>query len=290
MWNQGRVNVENLSEKLCAAANQANWDIVMEYYLMVMPLCVNIEFDDDDDVRQICNHNQREIQEEQKQLLLDMIIETNNVTDRIINYELKSDNFPLQINKRTSVTCTNSNVISSDFCGRDLRKHYNSKCTTKIDSYESGDDGKLSDIYVSKLDKWLNFAIDLNVPSVKRVIINLNNHSTIDTAIKELQSLIEQLSQDTVKIYAQNPSTHYFEPFTVSLLTSNCIIIARNFQKWKVCVEQDKFKLYAELLDQNIYKNSQKFEPFISLKYEKFIPRQRILWIVINYKEVLFTF
>ncbi|XP_076387408.1 KICSTOR complex protein SZT2 isoform X2 [Megachile rotundata] len=173
-----------------------------------------------------------------------------------------------------------------------------------IDRFETGEEGKLHDVYCVTLSKWFQFALELGVPSVKRHEVIINHRHAIPTIIKELETLIQNQVPDTsCRTFIQRDRQPFVEKFVLNEeSTSNdvssenkgnvdlplnvpcdfskdvpgtctkCILIARNFYQWKASFDK---KVQPELLIPKDQKVLQKFNPL--LLESNFVSRQRIL-------------
>ncbi|KRT81662.1 hypothetical protein AMK59_5321, partial [Oryctes borbonicus] len=278
LWNQGRVNIQNLCQKLCASASQAHWDIIMEYYLLVKPLCVesneNLAYQTTSCNKLAINNGM----ENHRKIILDSTLQQSNMTPRIINYELKFDKLPPYFYRKT---------VAEHFSPQRyfLREAIPKDILVKVDSFETGDEGILSGVYSLKLADWLEFAASLNVPAVKKYKVALNFQHSLNTAVKEFQNLVMQLSQDGVKTFVLEEARKIHIPFNSSKNSNECILIARNFEHWKLSVGEDSSISIGEFLNGNALKHILKFVPTVI--NDKFIPRQKILWASINCHEII---
>ncbi|GJQ67112.1 hypothetical protein Trydic_g21981 [Trypoxylus dichotomus] len=277
LWNQGRVNIQNLCQKLCASVSQANWDIIMEYYLLVNPLCVesneNVPYESSSNNLPLNN-----AMESQRKIILDSTLQQSNMTPRIINYELKFDRLPPYFYRKTVAEhFSPQKYFTRELIAKDL--------PVKVDSFETGDEGILSSVYSLKLADWLEFAASLNVPAVKKCKVSLNFQHSLNTTVKELQNLVMQLSQDAVRTFVLDEMRKIHIPFNSSKNSNQCILIARNFEHWKLSVGEDSSISIGEFLNGNALKHILKFVPTVI--NDKFIPRQKILWASLNCNEII---
>lgn len=138
-----------------------------------------------------------------------------------------------------------------------------------MNQFETGEEGKLHDIYCIKLFQWFRFALEIGVPSVKKHEVHINYRHSISTIIRELETLIQCQAPDTssrafvlkdkqpfIEKFLSNPDiTQSIEHNTSSLENEDshnlphyvpcdftkdeqetyteCILIARNFNQWK---------------------------------------------------------
>lgn len=255
---------------MSASASHAHWDIIMEYYLLTNPLCIeNKAVTTLVSKKNKFNSNTNNASEQHRKTILDSTLQQSNTAPRIINYELKFDRISAYLYRKT------------------VAEHFSpQKFLTPItvDSFETGDEGILSNVYTTKLPDWFEFAVSFNVPAVKKYKINLNYQHSLNTAVKELQSVITQLSQDSVKTFVLDEKKYIHVPFNTTKNSNECILIARNFEHWKLSVGQDASISIGEFLNGNVLKHILKFVP-IAVN-DKFIPRQKILWASINCHEV----
>ncbi|XP_046747125.1 KICSTOR complex protein SZT2-like [Diprion similis] len=69
--------------------------------------------------------------------------------------------------------------------------------TIQLNRYEVGEDGKLHEVYRTTLHHWFQFALQINVPAVKKHIVVMQRRHPIPVIAKELQSLIRGHAPDT---------------------------------------------------------------------------------------------
>lgn len=281
LWNQGRVNIQNLCQKLCASVSQAHWDIIMENYLLVNPLCTdrNVGFPQEEAPKIINDGNSiTNVTERHRKIILDSTLQQSNMTPRIVNYELKFEKLPQYFYKKSVVEHFSLDKYL-------MRESVAKEAPVKVDSFEAGDEGVLSNIYSSKLADWLRFGTNLNVPAVRKYKVVLNYQHSLNTAVKELQNLVMQLSQDAVKTFVYDEARKTHIPFNSSRNWNECILIARNFEQWKLSVGKASSTSIGDFINGNTSKHVLKFAPIVI--NNKFIPRQKILWASINSHEVV---
>lgn len=157
-------------------------------------------------------------------------------------------------------------------------------------SYESGDDGQLSEIYSKHLPDWLEFGNSLNAPAVRKHIIDVTPYLT-KVIIREIFNLLHHghgTAKTFQEIYTNCLNTidnEIFLPYTQNNFTNSrnkYIIILRNFDQWKTSVN-------SECSDNNNLQNLKHTQKFIPIYTNHiYIPRQKILWILINTDNVTF--
>ncbi|XP_018578793.1 KICSTOR complex protein SZT2 isoform X1 [Anoplophora glabripennis] len=276
LWKQGRVNIENLSQKLKGAVSQASWDIVTEYFLLKKPLCMENVIADYFSKKGPVRINSLDI-DFSKEIEFNCILELNtgkNVKESICNSGKRKEHF-LPRNKR------NRRVIPP-----------NTKTMRSVIFDETtSDTGVLSDAYSKYLPNWLEFGFSINTPSVKKQRINLANRHLPNIVIGELMNMLP----DSPKAFSaiptnclKNRSGDIFVPYIASNLIQKFVIISRNFDQWLSTISV-KDSECPDTISPQVLKHSQKFVPAIA--NNTFIPRQKILWISVETDNIIvFTY
>ena len=287
LWKQGRVNIDNLSIKLRDAISQATRDLVMEYLILTAPLC-----------------------EERNRIMLPLTAVKINTSELNLAKEVEfncilevgnKDNIKVvgrrkletifshrkrvrRVNPPTSKT---TRSITFDDYERDKELYFakmsSMKPLTKLNSFETGDDGILCNNYSKYLPGWLEFGSTLLAPSVRKQKITLTNYHLPGATIKELLSVL----QDTPKAFRSIPlrplcedNDEVFVPHDPKKFVEKCVIISRNFDNWKASTAFRGTLDYPDFMSPHSLKHTQKFVP--AAAGNKFIPRQKILWILIQ--------
>uniref|UniRef100_A0A6P7GKT9 KICSTOR complex protein SZT2-like n=1 Tax=Diabrotica virgifera virgifera TaxID=50390 RepID=A0A6P7GKT9_DIAVI len=290
LWKQGRVNIENLSEKLKSAVSQASWDIITEYYLLTNALCSEDDklkenngtasikmnpdvFNFDEEIDFNCNFNM-----ESDKYIRESVMHTEKP---------KIDHFTSKKKKnRQTIPPTFKSTINFDESIRQrelMKDRPNSLKANRLNSLESGDSGILSSIYSKYLPHWLEFGDNLNAPSLKKHKINLQNRHLPNVIIAELLSILKDSSKAFRCISTsciRNGSDDLYVPYIASSLITKYIIISRNFDHWYATVSVQDASDLPDFMSPHVLKHTQKFIPDIS--NNKFIPRQKILWISVE--------
>ncbi|CAH1982614.1 unnamed protein product [Acanthoscelides obtectus] len=289
IWKQGRVNIENLSQKMEATVSQASWDIVMEYFLLTQTVCVN----SNEKLPEKCS----KLEIDKLNLDFSKEIEFNctlsSSCDNYVRPTVYCDKPKIQqyLNRKKRIRGPLRAVAIDESDERDNFKPPVRK-KLKPNQLESGDTGRLSIVYSKYLQHWLEFGFSLNTPSVKKHKITLINRHLPTTIINELVSML----LDSPKVFRcfltnciKNESEDIFVPYVASNLIPRSIIISRNIEHWMAnvkCKSADDFPDYMS--PQNL-KHTQKFVPAIC--NNNFIPRQKILWISVeNDNIIIYTY
>ncbi|XP_066247487.1 KICSTOR complex protein SZT2-like [Euwallacea similis] len=273
LWKQGRINIENLEKKLTAAARQATWDIVTEYYLLKKPLCVE-EF-------------QENLHISRKKIEIDDL----NL-DKEIEYKCELDlTFDKNIRKRVLDSLPkklDSQFFSIKKFGKRSTVHPISVKTSRAitlekenESETTKDNGVLSIVYSKFLPSWMEFGDNLKAPAVRKQIFKLTNHHLPNLIIKQLFTMLTDQPKAFRALSTHNlnsKSEDMFVPFVSSSVIQRYIIISRSFQKWQH-MEDGSADISVALNPQNL-KHVQKFVPF--LFENMFIPRQKMFWISVE--------
>lgn len=286
LWKQGRVNIDNLSVKLREAISQATWDLLMEYLILSAPLCkeisnlvqctapINI-------TTSKLNFN--------KEIEFNCTIEVSNkdnirvVCRRMLETLFSHRKRVRRINPPTSKT-TRSITFDDYDCDKEFSfpKMSSSKPITKLTPFETGDDGALSINYSTYLPAWLEFGSLIAAPSVRKQKILFTNPHLPATTMKELLNFLP----DNPKAFwgvNSNPlsdENDIFVPHDPKRFVEKCVIICRNFDNWKASTTLRSAMDFSESMSPHALKQSQKFIPIAS--NNKFIPRQKILWILVQ--------
>lgn len=266
LWKQGRVNIENLSQKLKGAVSQASWDIITEYFLLKTPLCMENAVPDYLSKKGPVRMNSLDI-DFSKEIEFNCALELNtgrNVKESICNSGKRKEHFlPRNKRNRRFIQPTQKMMRSITF------------------EETTSDGGVLSNVYSKHLPDWLEFGFSINTPSVKKQRINLANRHLPNTVIGELMNMLP----DSPRAFSAIPtdslkskSGDIFVPYISSNLIQKFVIISRNFEQWLSTISV-KDSACPDIISPQVLKHSQKFVPSIS---NIFIPRQKILWISVE--------
>ncbi|XP_049806805.1 KICSTOR complex protein SZT2-like [Schistocerca nitens] len=168
-----------------------------------------------------------------------------------------------------------------------------------LNEYESGESGILHKMYASVINEWLEFAVQIGVPAVKRFCVTLTSRHSLSVTVKELKNLVVLNAQDTTALVFNRVTNEHqleeeedvFVPVSVSdsdihdqpRTDSKSLIVGRNLAQWKACLTDDGV-FDNDVLDPKAQKGFQKFPPLLELVEENtcFVPRQRFLFAVLN--------
>lgn len=298
LWKQGRVNMDNLSQKLKNATSQAVWDIIMEHYLLQSPLCyedvanlkgailssnkltdpnITTPFSDGDAFLEFENSE-----------LLDLSLSSKNIEIELhsgLQMETRSDSVSSRRRKRVNQFYQRSTTL-------DETKDSSTKNSfIVLNPYEQGDRGILNDVYSKAVQEWLEFGYTLATPAVKRHNVTLTNRHLTNVTVKEIQSIITHLSRENAKAFraipikTQTKGREIYVSYAPINSIQKCLIISRNFEQWKACTAFKGSLDFPELYNVNNIKHTQKFTPTVTSN-SSFIPRQKILWALIETDKV----
>ncbi|XP_056646993.1 KICSTOR complex protein SZT2-like isoform X1 [Diorhabda sublineata] len=291
LWKQGRVNIENLSDKLKLAVSQASWDIVTEYYLLRNPLCIESEKNIYDDIgTKPLNLNTEDLEfkkEIEFNCRFDMQCE---IKIRVANVEKpKWEHCISKKKKRHAIQptfkATRSITFDESFRQKELIKEKNrtQKSSVKLNAYETGETGILSVIYSKYLPEWLEFGYSMNTPSVKKHKVLLQSRHLPNIIVGELISILKDCPRAfrCIPIHSiRKKSDDIYVPFVASRLIHKYVILSRNMDHWHATVSVEDGSEVPDYITPQALKHTQKFIPEISKN--KFIPRQKMLWISVE--------
>lgn len=282
LWKQGRVNIDNLCNKLSGATSQATWDIIMEYFLLKTPLCERNYINtlipkynrlNDESISMVTPNN--------KEVFCKIILDTTNEDTSAINFFKDGSDYQNRSRKGTMNSELQRSITFDD--AKDKEKPVLDCKNIKLDCYEMGDEGVVTDIYAKVLNSWLEFGFQINAPSIRKTFV-LNDQHLVNITIKELQALIVQLTHDAVKFFTleldNEENTEIYVPYVYSHSSRKCLVISRNFEQWKGSSYYRGSLDFPDLLSPHTLKHVQKFEPIVI--NDLFIPRQKILWGIIE--------
>lgn len=298
LWKQGRVNMDNLSQKLRNATSQAVWDIIMEHYLLQSPLC----YDDTTTMQhsilklnKLIDHNivdplslDTAFIEFDNADLIDLSLSNKNIEIELnsaVQIETRSDSVGSRRRKRLNTSLQRSATVD------EAKDNGNKKSVILLNPFEQGDKGTLCDVYSNTLQDWLEFGYTLATPAVKRHQVILTNRHLTNVSVKELQSIVTHLSRENAKAFRavsikrQEKEREVYISYAPSNSIQKCLIISRNFEQWKACTAFKGLLDFPDLYNLNNIKHTQKFAPCITSN-GIFIPRQKILWALIETDKV----
>ncbi|KAK4871539.1 hypothetical protein RN001_015663 [Aquatica leii] len=306
LWKQGRVNTDNLTDKLCAATKQSMWDIVTEYYLLQSPLC-------EKDAEEKSNNVPSEKQStkpivSEKEVECSVTLNTNivsnfknrrktqikvskpNETPKIVVLQRHKKHIALNSKKVRRSILFEDYVENPEQSKADEKK----KFSVKFDGFELGNDGVLTNICSTVLHKWLDFGVELLVPAVRKNIVYLSNPHMLNTIVQEFKNIVTHVSHDSAKAFTLLPSDNgdeeVYVPYNSTQLPNKAIILSRNFEQWKACMTSNSVEEYCEIVNPQSLKHTQKFTPSILDEF-CFVPRQKFLWAIIESTKIsLYTY
>lgn len=288
--------MDNLSQKLRNATSQAVWDIIMEHYLLQSPLCceepantkttmlstdkllepnVTAPFSDEDEFIEFENAT-----------LLDLNLSGRNVEVELLGgpqIEARSDSVSNRRRKRVNPLLQRSTTVDETRDGAAGRKP-----AVLLNFFEQGDRGILAEVYSDALQNWLEFGYALATPAVKKQQVILTNRHLTNVTVKEMQSIISHLSRENAKAFRSvkvGSRGDVYVPYAPTSSIQKCLIISRNFEQWKACTISKRSVDFPELYNLNNIKHTQKFAPTVAAN-GIFIPRQKILWALIETDKV----
>lgn len=297
IWKQGRVNLDVLNLKLKSAISQAVWDLISEYYLLRAPLC-NIRDTEDDDASSI-NSETSNIR-----LLLEQEIPSLRLSykKRFCRHPIRTIPLGSKAVRKITFDSTSSEASSSstsisplaklqDFVQSVDMKIVESKNKIVLSRYEKGEMGSVHKVYAFMFLKWFEYAVQLNVPSVKKINVQLKNRHPVGICVRELQSIMSNLAPDTVlKAFVHvsnrnNSDADEYIPLNSEKSLSECLLIGRNFEQWKICKMTGHYSIPNSETD--IMKLYQKFSSLTFSSDSKYVSRQRLFFAIVQSHEIL---
>lgn len=298
MWKQGRVNIENLSSKLKSAVSQATWDIILEYYLLKEPPCIdNSSLHDIDKLESVKIDSVELDLNKEIEFNCDIEMYVDKTTRENIGY-LEFPRFDylfLKKKKSRPIFPPPSQKAKRSITFNDVEKEKGQlrekpqrpKLENKLNSYEIGDKGMLSVIYAKYLPSWLEFGHTLNTPSIKKHRVVLANRHLSDIIIAELLNMLPDTTKAFYSISTsriKSKSEYVFIPFITAnnKVINKYIIISRNLEQWSstTSMTDGENVEFPDNINPSTLKHSQKFVPAICNNV--FIPRQKMLWIAVE--------
>lgn len=86
-----------------------------------------------------------------------------------------------------------------------------------INQYELDEKGKLNETYHTTLARWFQFALEMNVPAVKKHEVIIHHRHAIPVIVRELQNLIRNQDPDTSsKVFVLQDRQPFLNQFVVS--------------------------------------------------------------------------
>lgn len=216
--------------------------------------------------------------------LVDFSVSNKNVQFQALSSGKKDSSGTSRRRKRLVATSSSTQRSSTIEDTKD-----NDKLPTnnvKLDFLEMGEKGLLCEMFTTNLQDWLEFGCTLSTPAVKKHKVMLTSRHLTNITIKELQLIIYHLSRENAKAFSSMPlegeqSKEIYIPYNSASLAHKCIIISRNFEQWKACVDFNGSVDFPDLFNNNALKHMQKFSPSVTAN-NVFIPRQKIFWAIIE--------
>ncbi|XP_047362781.1 KICSTOR complex protein SZT2 isoform X1 [Vespa velutina] len=267
IWKQGRVNLEALLQKLCAAVRYATWDLVTEYNLLSTALTEPLESIDKDN-----STDDKETFQQNKQ------IQSKDPENIVINqYEFGEEG---KLNEIYHTILTKWFKYALDVGVPAVKKH-----EVIIHHRHS----------IPVIVRELQNLIRGHAPDTSSRAFVLRDRqpflSETVTCTPNLLAFCENTEARKRWVTNVNERERTLSPVYVSCDFSkheqgtytNCILIARNFYQWKVSFGKT---IEEELLVPKDQKLLQKFNPLILPS--DFVPRQRILLAEIQSGNITF--
>lgn len=194
-----------------------------------------------------------------------------------------------------------------------------------IRQYEEGERGNLSKMFTTLLTDWMEICYKAGVPAVSKLEVNLLSKYSVDNFLREFQTALTTVSSDiksmvfqlvkdsTGQWYGSHPYRPHRQPLQEEgqMETSlDCdrrrlpgseegqiMVIGRNVDQWRASIQdfnEEEFSLMTSTSSTAIPKQTfQRFSPLfntsqdmVGLSEQTFIPRQRLLMLTIQNKQV----
>ncbi|RWS15051.1 protein SZT2-like isoform X7 [Dinothrombium tinctorium] len=270
IWFIGKVDLEQLSNKLRDAVKCALWDVVMEYKILTVPLSDWNEVEESGSLsapispRKVERRLGKIMLEEEKLALLQQLdvlqspskeffssVPDVRVVNEVVSSSIKMESLHLDESKKE--------VKSQEDIPRVSR---------------SSDFIDMVKIYKSTLRSWMEFGTKFGVPSVSIKHYKLMSRRNVFHFFKELSSYITNLSP-TVTIKTFQCINRESESFREVVDTNQCtltdicsvheyVMVIRNIQLWKAFISYyDDRKSYLESLFSSKTKSNQRLPPHI---------------------------
>ncbi|XP_033214181.1 KICSTOR complex protein SZT2-like isoform X2 [Belonocnema kinseyi] len=185
IWKQGRVNLEALVQKLKSAVRHAIWDLVTEYNLLPTVLTVPLK----ENVKEAPS---AALQESGNRISLDL----RNENLQSPRKEGESGTETPQPSGSEFVQSLVAEILNNS--GNEVSQD-NSESSEGFDNkqYDLGEEGKLHQVYHAILPYWFQFALEMNVPAVKKHVVTLQKRHSLSVTLRELQNIIRSNASDT---------------------------------------------------------------------------------------------
>ncbi|XP_012282231.1 KICSTOR complex protein SZT2 isoform X2 [Orussus abietinus] len=260
IWKQGRVNLESLVQKLCAAVKHATWDLLTEYYFLPTVLMEPFSVHSGDDIVAENKANKEtqtptKVPQSSCKVNENIVIGTYESGEEGKLHKVYHTTLPywFQFALEIGVPAIKKHVVMLQ------RKHplptMVKELQNLIRGYASDTNTRTFVLHDQQLLK-----PEVTKSKVLKIPSNLeNNENVISTCgQREDEDLPIYVPWD---FYREDHSTH-----------KNSILVGRNFQQWKASFSKT---VEPELLQPKDQKVLQRFNPLIL--ESSFVPRQRLL-------------
>nr|CAD7404422.1 unnamed protein product [Timema poppensis] len=222
IWKQGRVNIESLTQKLGNAVRHALWDLLMEYRLLTTPI-PEIQFlpsSEPTTPNKGCHRHRKlgVLRETYISFNFWFTFRSTDLADFVILerlFTLESHSILLPIGREKTETT-------------------------------------LHEVYHTIMQPWLDFGVELGVPSIRKHTVSLTARHSLAVMLKEMQMLIISNAPDTHALVfcpstipvSGNKQTYLAcqglntikELIPHSEEGSTCLVLGRNFNQWQACI------------------------------------------------------
>uniref|UniRef100_T1IR37 A-kinase anchor protein 2 C-terminal domain-containing protein n=1 Tax=Strigamia maritima TaxID=126957 RepID=T1IR37_STRMM len=227
IWERGKIDLEQLTSRLLSAVRHALWDVVMEYRILVAPLNEG-QFSEGPS---FCSEPVTPIKDKKSfatQALSKKdrapspltLVQLNHCVCKQVKFREFSSSVPdLIIKTRSPVASPKEPVSAFKLVGSPSTS---TQKGSEIDasSMDVVDREKLHPIFATTIVDWMEFAIDLGVPTVWKHSLRLVSRYSVDFVLAELHSVLNTNANDTTlkafrKVKVQGEDIYL--PHTISL-------------------------------------------------------------------------
>ncbi|KAK7862806.1 hypothetical protein R5R35_004159 [Gryllus longicercus] len=256
IWKQGRVNMEYLTQKLCAAVRHSTWDLLTEFCLLTAPLTQNASSMDSSPSHLKVGESTEVAEDASLSTASEMQDESQACeADAAEVFESEENYFLHEVYQNTMQPWLKFAVELSVPA---VKKHTVDLCARHS---------------LAVMVKEVQNLVKINATDTSAVVF-------YPTLNPETNKLMFTLSHDT----------KFENTFSHSEERSYCLVIGRNVDQWRACVTDDG-TFDQDVLFPKAQKVFQKFPPLLVTHISgsgstQFVPRQRFLLAVLTNQQI----